>query len=357
MRVATAVLAAGVVLVGGFVVIQGRPGGASQAEAAEPGGDGDPAVPVLSEVASSTTTSTSTTTSSTSTTSTSLPAPSQELRTLEARYLVPLTEAEPEAKQLATDIAYSLTTYEVSDDHWERLTALGSRSGVDALAQASGPLIYSRSWSRGQVIYPQMGGLDNGRASVMVVTRQTVGSGSETSLSVVRTLDIRLVLGATGWEFDALASAGGLFDNLEDLTLADAVASDPRIEMPDTARRDILAGTVSPILLGLMEEIADRTPYGVTVLVTGHPHNVFETDRLSDHTVGRAVDIYRVGDRDVVDDRGSDSVTNALVMWLYDRSDVIQVGSPWDLDGELSTRSFTNAVHQDHIHLAVIDGP
>jgi hypothetical protein len=43
----------------------------------------------------------------------------------------------------------------------------------------------------------------------------------------------------------------------------------------------------------------------------------------------------------------------ALVQWLYDHPDVLQVGSPWDLDEETSSRSFTDEVHQDHIHLAV----
>jgi hypothetical protein len=31
------------------------------------------------------------------------------------------------------------------------------------------------------------------------------------------------------------------------------------------------------------------------------------------------------------------------------------VGSPWDIDGVDSRRSFTDEVHQDHIHLAVDD--
>jgi hypothetical protein len=190
----------------------------------------------------------------------------------------------------------------------------------------------------------------------MVVIRQTVGSGSETEFSVVRTLDIRLMLGESGWVFDFLGTAGGTFDRLEDLALAHAVARDPRIDMPDSARLDILNGLVSPDLLRLMAEIADRTPYGVVVLATGHPYHVFETDRQSHHAMGRAVDIYRIGDRLVVDDRGPDSATRALVEWLYDHPDVIQVGSPWDLDGEASARrSFTDVVHQDHIHIAVGD--
>ena len=271
--------------------------------------------------------------------------------------MVPLTEAEPEAKQLAVDIASSLTTYEASDDHTERLEALSSGSGVESLAQASAPLTYTGSWSRGEVIYPQLGGLKNGQASVMVVTRQTVGSGSETEFSVVRTLDIRLVLGESGWEFDFLSSAGGTFDRLEDLAAAHAVARDPRIEMPDSARLDILSGLVSPTLLRVMAELADQTSYEVVVLATGHPHNVFETDRQSHHTVGQAVDINRIGDRRVIDDRGPDSATRAIAEWLYDHPDVLQVGSPWDLDGTESRRSFTDAVHQDHIHLAVDDGP
>jgi hypothetical protein len=190
----------------------------------------------------------------------------------------------------------------------------------------------------------------------MVVTRQTVGSGSESEFSVVRTLDIRLVRGESGWEFDSLGSAGGVFDRVEDLSLANAIAGDPRIEMPDSARLDILSGRVSPVLLSLMAQIADRTPFGVTVLVTGHPHNVFETDRQSDHTIGRAIDIYRIGDRRVIDDRGSDSATRSLVEWLYRHPDVRQVGSPWDLDEETSRRSFTDEVHLDHIHVAVGDG-
>jgi hypothetical protein len=268
---------------------------------------------------------------------------------------VPPTEAAPEVKQLAADIAFRLTTYEEGDHLVERLGALAPRSGVELLVQASRPLTHSGSWSRGQVVYPQMGGLTDDRASVMVVVRQTVGSRSAADFSVVRTLDIRLVRGESGvWRFDFLGSAGGTFANVEDLALAHSVARNPRIEMSDSARLDILAGRVSPILLGLMDEIAQRTPFGVAVLATGHPHNVFETDRQSHHTVGRAVDIYRVGDRLVIDDRHEGSTTWTLVEWLHQHYDVFQVGSPWDIDEEpASIRSFTNFVHLDHIHVAI----
>jgi hypothetical protein len=271
------------------------------------------------------------------------------------RYVVPDGEVEIEAKQFAADIAYDLTTYDVSDSELMRLYDVAGRKGLGGLIETSKPLNNLGKWSRGEVLYPQLGGLTDRRASVMVVTRQTVGSGPEPELSVVRTLDIRLVRGESGWEFEALASAGGAFDSLEDLALAHAVAADPRIEMPDSARLDILEGGISPILLQVMSRIADITPYGVTVMATGHPYHVFETNRVSHHTSGRAIDINLVGGKHVIDDRAARSATRTLLQWLWENSDVIQVGSPWDVDGG-SKRSFTNTVHQDHIHVAVI-GP
>lgn len=343
MRVAVAFLAGTFVLIVGNAAVEGDPGAPTQVQPTE----------FSPTTALTIATSTSGTTPTTSTSA--IAAPSGEEPPLQARYVVPPTEVEPSAKQLAVDIAYELTTYEASDDHAEKLEAMGSRSGVEPLAEASEHLTHAGSWSRGEVIYPQLGGLTKERASVMVVTRQTVGSGTGAESSVVRTLDIRLIAGEAGWEFDFLSSAGGTFDNLEDLTVAHAVAGDPRIEMPDSVRLDILSGLVSPTLLNVMADLADQTSYGVIVLATGHPHNVFETDRQSHHTVGRAIDIYRIGDGLVIDERDPGSATHAITGWLYDHPDVHQLGSPWDIDGKESSRSFTNEVHQDHIHLAVND--
>ena len=284
---------------------------------------------------------------------TTVPTTSVAAPPLEARYVVAEGEVEREAKQLAADIAYALTTYEASDDPIARYWGIVGITGADLLADAAEPLTHRGRWSRGQILYPQLGGLTDERTSVMVVTRQAVGTGIEPEFSVVRTLDIRLRKVAAGWEFEALASAGGTFETVEDLRLAHAVAADPRIEMPDSARLDILGGEISPILLEMMLDIADITPYGVTVMATGHPYHVFETNRVSHHTLGRAIDIHRVGERLVIDDRGPDSTTRALLQWLWENPRVIQVGSPWDVDGGPG-RAFTNVVHQDHIHVAVI---
>jgi hypothetical protein len=347
-----------VLMVGGYAVLVGRSGDSERAQAAEPPASDPNAEPVVTtdteplsplDTVSPDITDSTTTASSTTTTTTSDQIPAQAGQA----YVVPPSEIEIEAKRLAVEIATTLTTYEPTDDPNVTLQSLGSLAGTDDLAAAMAPAIYPGSWSRGEVVYPQMGGLTENQASVMVVLRQTVGSDSEVEFSAVRTMDIRLARVGSGWTFDRLASAGGAFENLEDLVNAHAVANDPRIEMPDSARIDIRSGLVSPVLLDLMTELAERTSYGVTVFATGHPHHVFETDRLSHHTVGQAVDIYRIGDRMVVDDRELDSTTHAISQWLYGHPDVLQVGGPWDLDEEESRRSFTNVVHQDHIHLAV----
>jgi NAD(P)H-flavin reductase len=79
---------------------------------------------------------------------------------------------------------------------------------------------------------------------------------------------------------------------------------------------------------------------------------VFGTDRQSDHTRGRAVDIYRLDQTLVIDDRAEGSFTHQIVKWLYDQPEIRQIGSPWRLEGPRG-RSFTDRLHQDHLHVAV----
>ncbi len=315
--------------------------------------DPSPPAPAQAAVKSTTTSAPPSSIGAPSSTTTTVPIAAPVLAD---RYVVPVTEVAPEAKQAAVDIAYDLTNYESDSDHAARLAALGGNAAGPPLVDASDPLTVPGSWSRGVIIYPQLGGLTADKASVMVVIRQTVGVGPVPEWSVLRTLDIRLIHNGDTWEFDNLSSAGGAFESIEDLSLAHEVATDVRIDMPDSARLDILSGLVSPTLLEVMAELADHTDYAVTVMATGHPHNVFETDRQSHHTVGRAVDIYRIGTELVIDGRHDPgSSTFEATRWMFAHPSVVQVGSPWDLDGSGSSRSFTNEVHQDHIHLAVRD--
>ncbi|WP_338608951.1 hypothetical protein V6617_02815 [Pelagibacterium nitratireducens] len=260
-------------------------------------------------------------------------------------------ETHPNAKRLASQVALALTTYsqtETAEQIARRLDFAGSEAkGLAATFHIPG------AWSKGRIIYPQLGGLGASAASVMVVVEQMVGT-SEGIRVFIRTLDVRLALSDGIWRFADLASIGGtlITEPAPPSPQALAVLNDPRIEMPDSARWDILSGSISQNLLAVMARLAERFPFGVVTLSQGHPYEVFGTDRQSDHTRGRAVDIYRLGDTLVIDGRTDGSAVHQTVQWLYQQPEIRQIGSPWALDG-VGGKSFTDRLHQDHLHIAV----
>lgn len=130
---------------------------------------------------------------------------------------------------------------------------------------------------------------------------------------------------------------------------ADSVLSNPGIDLPDSARWDIESGAIDARVLDLLAELARDHRLSVTVLATGHPNNVFASRRVSNHTVGRAVDIWAIDGRPVVEQRQPDGALAALARSLLARG-VTELGGPWDLDGP-GGASFANTVHQDHLHL------
>lgn len=270
-------------------------------------------------------------------------------------YDPPADEILADAKRLGGVVAQALTNYEADTS----LEDVLGRFAVDPersveFSEEARILHHAGMWSRGTIEYAQLGGHLNDRASIMIVLRQELGVGELERLET-RTMDVRLVRSQQGaWIFDGLASAGGV-PVARPATLpalAAAVVDDPRIRLPDSAIWDIYAGDIDDALLRLMIDLADRTPYAATVLHTGHPYNVFETDRISNHSVGHALDIYLLGETLVVDDRAADSTTRAHVEWLAERTDIKELGSPWKLP-DATAHTFTNEVHQDHIHIGV----
>lgn len=263
-------------------------------------------------------------------------------------------EVMPRAKQLAAVLVHRLVNYGPGDTLADRVADLTDdpelRRELETLAE---PLDHPGAWSRGQVVYPQLGGTRDEKASVMVVVEQQYPDTGEIH-TVTRTLDVRLEQEDGDWRFAGLASVGGEKPPQDDQTPAErAVLADDRIVLPDSARWDLEAGEVSPVLVNLMSRMADRTPYDVVALSSGHPFHVFGTDRQSKHTMGRAVDVYLLdGDR-IVDLREEGSAAHELVEWLYEQPEVSEVGSPWALD-DFGGRSFTDIVHQDHIHVGVV---
>lgn len=264
-------------------------------------------------------------------------------------------EVLPGAKQQAASIAHRLVNYGPEQSLAERVARITDDDAErTSLTEAAAVLQHDGVWSRGSVVYPQLGGLRGDRTSVMVVVEQRFPHEADIR-TATRTLDIRLVRQDDGsWEFDQLASVGGQPPGPNEQTPAErALLADERVTLPDSARWDIEAGEISPVLVKLMSRMAERTTYDVVTLSSGHPFHVFGTDRQSRHTQGEAVDVYLLDGERVVDLREKGSAAHDLVTWLYDQPEVANIGSPWALDA-YGGRSFTDRVHQDHVHVGIV---
>ena len=268
-------------------------------------------------------------------------------------------EVQADAKRLGAAVAYRVTNYNQGSSAAELAAGVtADPARTDALVSEAATVHHPGMWSRGTIEYAQLGGQREDRVSIMVVVHQELGTQgkADAERAETRTMDVRLVRGASGaWEFEELASAGGQPvarpGNLS--PLAASVVDDPRIDLPDTAIWDIYSGQTDPALLKVMLDIAERTPYSVIVLKTGHPHNVFGTDRVSNHTVGRAVDIHEADSELVIDSHDTTSSIYALSEWLVSRLDIREFGSPWRFDDAVA-HNFTDEVHHDHLHVGVL---
>ena len=203
-----------------------------------------------------------------------------------------------------------------------------------------------------QVTYPQYGGLsrDLRSASVMVVATQTF---RETSRSAPRSrqfiVDVRLERTASAWHATK-AIVPGQADGASSTTIDPGrILTNQNLILPDPARADVAARTIDDRVLTMLEGLSKQWRLTVQVLKSGHPRNVFATDRISNHTLGRAVDIWAIDGKPVIDQRAS---SWRAVMGEAARLGANEIGGPADLDTVVGRRPyFTDDVHQDHIHL------
>ena len=260
-------------------------------------------------------------------------------------------EPAAEAKRVASDVVQALTTFAAQGDPAAAVAAVVGELGVPGhvVNQANGLLVPGAA-SAGDIVYPQLGGLTGNAAAVMVVVRQRLLEGTARR-SVVRTIDVRLTLRSGSWAVTSVESAGGRPPppSVVPSTVAQALLTVDNVVLPDSARWDILAGTVDDRVLAILAQLGAEHRVDVTTLATGHPHNVFASSRVSNHTRGRAVDIWAVDGRPVIDQRDPSGPLATLARGLLAQG-VTELGGPWDLDGPGGT-SFTNVVHQDHLHV------
>ena len=268
------------------------------------------------------------------------------------RRYVPLPDEEfPNGKRLAARIAQRALTYSRGTTADELARSL-PRSNLRAaeLARILRPAVDPGSWSAARVVYPQLSGVTPSSLGAMVVVRQTTEDERGERRTRARVVDVRLRRAGGPWSLDAIASVGGMPPRREGRLSRPAVAvlDNPNIVLSDSARWDIRRGSVDRALLRTLRTAAEARKLAIGVIRSGHPRNVWDTDRRSAHSRGAAADIYAVDGRPVITQRELESPAYRLAVQLF-ADGAFQLGSPWVFGGE--PRSFSDLVHQDHIHL------
>jgi hypothetical protein len=130
--------------------------------------------------------------------------------------------------------------------------------------------------------------------------------------------------------------------------LGPLVLASGAITLNTRSRDDVASGQVDQRVLALLLAVSFDHQIEVTVLRSGHSKYVKGTKRLSNHVVGRAVDIGIVDGRLV---RQSNKAARSIVDQLLALPNPIrptEIGSPWNTD---APETFTDSGHDDHLHI------
>lgn len=268
-------------------------------------------------------------------------------------------EVEPRAKLAATRVIEALGTVPEGGD----LGSAGAAqrladSGADpALAAQAGSLVPPVAPAVATLVYPQYGGLTDRTASVMAVVEQTwladPGDPGDPGGLARRTVtvDVRLARTAGGWVVTELRPVA-VPDPGTVPAPTGAVAAllaQPRVQLPDAARVDLAQGRVDPAVVETLTRLVGEFLLSVSVFSAGHPVNVFGTTGPSNHGRGRAVDIWAVDGRPVIELATDSSLLQRfLLAAAAGGSD--EIGGPVVPPGA-GAGYFTNALHRDHVHV------
>jgi hypothetical protein len=222
--------------------------------------------------------------------------------------------------------------------------------GLDpALVGQAGPLLADASAreARMQVIDAQYGGILSDSASVLVVFDQWLAGAGGAVRAGGSTVDVRLVRASPRWRVTELhpAEPGPAVANPPSPGAA-LLASD-RVHLPPAAGADIRSGNVHASVLRALAALSESYVLDVSVVRSGHPIFVFGTDRRSDHPRGRAVDVWAINGRRVVDPDTPHDLVDTFMRHGADLGSY-NVGGPRQLDGP---QFFSDATHHDHVHL------
>jgi hypothetical protein len=133
---------------------------------------------------------------------------------------------------------------------------------------------------------------------------------------------------------------------------AAALLDNPNLTMTTAVRGDLAAGIVDPRVVAILAALSARHTVHVSVLRTGHSPYVAGTTSFSNHWFGRAVDIFKIDGQPVTAASPAARIAVLEVLAIPEGSPMrpSEVGHPWPDLAHLPG-SFSNAAHQDHIHI------
>ncbi len=198
-----------------------------------------------------------------------------------------------------------------------------------------------------EVVDAQYGGLLDGSASVLVVTRSWHVDRRGALRPGGATYDVRVARTGRRWHVTAVHPSHPGPPARALSAAAREVLDHPRIDLPPAAHADVRSGQVHDSALVAMLTLARRHRIGVSVVRSGHPLLVFGTDRPSDHPQGRAFDTWRIDGRPVVEAATprrlvTDYMEAAAAAGSYN------VGGPYLLGA--APQFFSDRTHHDHVH-------
>lgn len=261
-------------------------------------------------------------------------------------------EVRPEIKRTAAAFLETAGTW--SDDETAVDTLI--RAGAPPSVAATASVLHLPEARSGEltVVYPQYGGLASDTAAVIALLEQNLDTVSG-PVGRGLVVDVRLARPPGGsWAVERIAAPTSLGPPLPLTGTASAVLAEPKIVLPGPARTDVGTGRMDEQLLGILLALSREFTIAVQVMHTGHIQTVYPTARLSNHAVGRAVDIREIDGRPVVDTAPGDESLRRLMRRAAELG-ATEVGGPVDLNGPRKG-FFSDAVHQDHIHLGITPG-
>lgn len=154
---------------------------------------------------------------------------------------------------------------------------------------------------------------------------------------VARALELAASYGVVTWGYAMIGAAPS------------DILNNPEITLTSNARADVEAGIVEPRLLALLDAISRRYTIGVSVFKTGHSKYVKDSDEVSNHFYGRAVDISFVAGVPVTSSNIPARQVVILLAGLQGQVRPDEVGHPFV--GLQFSGGFSDFDHRGHIHV------